>query len=50
MLLAAAAVWLSASGWPDILIGSLLALLFLRAALRVFRASLGTLHAPKPEP
>ena len=49
VLLAAGAVWLSASGWPDVLIGSLLALLFLRSALRVFRASLGALHAPKPE-
>ena len=49
VLLAAGAVWLSGSGWPDILIGALLALLFLRSALRVFRASFSALHAPNPE-
>ena len=39
VLLAAAGVWLFGAGWPDLLIGSLLALLFLRSAARVFRAS-----------
>ena len=55
VLLAAGAVWLSGSGWPDIVIGALLALLFLRSAIRVFRASFGAVHAPnldrfKPQP
>ena len=44
VLLAAGAVWLFHSGWPDLLIGSLLALLFLRSAMRVFRASFGALR------
>jgi len=49
VLLAAAAVWLVGSGWPDLLIGSLLALLFLRSAVRVFRASFAALRAaPAP--
>jgi Co/Zn/Cd efflux system component len=47
-LVAAAAVWLFESGWPDIVIGSLLAFLFLRSAIRVLRASLGALHAARP--
>ena len=42
-ILAAGAVWLFGSGWPDILVGSLLALLFLQSAIRVFRAAWGTL-------
>jgi Co/Zn/Cd efflux system component len=45
VLIAAALVWLVGSGWPDLLIGSLLALLFLGSALRVFRASVGALRA-----
>src|SRR5690349_11139166 len=36
VLVAAVAVWGTQSGWPDILIGALLAVLFLRSALRVF--------------
>ncbi len=39
VLLAAFAVWLVGSGWPDLAIGSLLAALFLYSALRVLRAS-----------
>lgn len=45
VLLAAAGVWLFGSGWPDLLAGSLLALLFLRSAVRVFRASFAALRA-----
>lgn len=44
VLLAAAGVWLFDSSWPDLLIGSLLAVLFLRSAARVFRASLVALR------
>ena len=35
VIVAAAGVWLTASPWPDIVIGSLLAALFLRSAWRV---------------
>lgn len=49
VLLAAGGVWLFASGWPDLLIGALLAALFLRSALRVFRASFAALRAAPPE-
>ena len=37
VLLAAAGVWLTHSGWPDILVGLALATLFLRSALHVLR-------------
>lgn len=40
VLLAAAGVWLSGSGWPDIAIGGLLAILFLRSASSVLRSAL----------
>lgn len=50
VLVAAGAVWLVGSGWPDLLIGSLLALLFLRSALRVFRASFAALRAAPQAP
>ena len=49
VLAAAGAVWLFGSGWPDLVIGALLALLFLRSAARVFRASFAALRAA-PEP
>lgn len=37
VLLAALGVWLTHSGWPDILVGLALALLFLRSALFILR-------------
>lgn len=37
VLAAAAAVWLFGAGWPDLIIATLLLLMFLRSALRVFR-------------
>ena len=47
VLLAAGAVWFFSSGWPDLIIGSLLALLFFSSAVRVFRASFAAIrHAP----
>jgi Co/Zn/Cd efflux system component len=50
VLLAAGAVWFFGSGWPDVIIGSLLALLFLLSAIRVFRASFDALRgAPLPQ-
>jgi len=39
VIVAAGLVWFTASGWPDVLIGALLALLFLRSAARVFRSA-----------
>ena len=50
VLLAAALVWVTASGWPDILIGGLLALLFLRSALRVFRNAIAAMQTGKQTP
>lgn len=50
VLLAAAAVWLFGSGWPDVLIGSLLAVLFFRSAVRVFRASLAAIRVAADTP
>lgn len=40
VLFAAAGVWLTHSGWPDIAVGLALAALFLRSALHVLRESL----------
>ncbi|WP_305098436.1 cation transporter [Croceibacterium aestuarii] len=45
VLLAAALVWWLASPWPDIVIGGLMALVFLRSALRVIRAAAPQLRA-----
>ncbi len=39
VLLAAAAVWLFQSGWPDILIAALLAIMLLRSSFRVIRSA-----------
>jgi len=44
VLLAALGVWLTHSGWPDILIGLALAVLFLRSALHVLRGAIKELR------
>lgn len=44
VFIAAGAVWITGSGWPDLAIGAALAVLFLRSALRVLRAALGDLR------
>ena len=44
VLFAAAGVWLTHSGWPDILVGLALAALFLRSALHVLRDSIKELR------
>ena len=44
VILAAFAVWLLGSGWPDVAIGAVLALLFFRSAARVFRGALGAVR------
>ena len=45
VLFAAAGVWLTHSGWPDILVGLALAALFLRSALFVLRGAVAALRA-----
>jgi Co/Zn/Cd efflux system component len=37
VFIAAAAVWLLESGWPDVIVGGLLACLFFRSAINVFK-------------
>ncbi|MGE5525398.1 MAG: cation transporter [Rhodospirillaceae bacterium] len=45
VLLAAGGVWLTGSAWPDLVVGALLALLFLRSATRVVRNASAVLAA-----
>ena len=45
VLLAALGVWLTHSGWPDLLIGLVLAVLFLRSALFVLRGAIAQLRS-----
>lgn len=45
VLAAAFGVWLTGAGWPDILVGFALSILFLRSALSVLRDSLAELRA-----
>ena len=45
VLFAAAGVWLTHSGWPDILVGLALAALFVRSALFVLRGAIMELRA-----
>jgi Co/Zn/Cd efflux system component len=40
VLMAAGGVWLTHSGWPDILIGALLALMFLKSAVKVLKGAI----------
>ena len=49
VLLAAAAVKLFNSGWPDIVVGAAIAALFLKSALTVLRESFEELHKLKSE-
>lgn len=44
VFLAAGGVWLTGSGWPDILVASALVVLLLRSALRVIRSALHELR------
>lgn len=48
VLLAAAGVWLTHSGWPDILVGLALAALFARSALFVLRGAIRELRTTNP--
>ena len=48
VLFAAAGVWLTHSGWPDILVGLALAALFVRSALFVLRGAITELRTTSP--
>jgi Co/Zn/Cd efflux system component len=48
VIVAAAAVGLTGAGWPDLLIASLLLLMFLRSSLRVLRAAWRDLRSEAP--
>ncbi len=50
VLIAAAGVWATRSAWPDILIGTGLAVLFLRSSVQVLRDALRALRAAPPLP
>lgn len=47
VLVAAAGVWAFGAGWPDVVVGAALLLVFLRSALRIFRNGLAELAASK---
>lgn len=49
VFIAAAGVWLAHSGWPDILIGLVLALLFLKSAVKVLKGAISELQKPVEE-
>lgn len=46
VFIAAGGVWLTHSGWPDILIGSALALLFLKSSTKVIKGAIFELKQP----
>lgn len=46
VFIAAGGVWLTDSGWPDLLVGLALALLFIWSALRVLRNAIAELRHP----
>ena len=50
VLLAAAGVKFFENGWPDIAVGSIIALLFGRSAIRVISSAWAELHAPLDSP
>lgn len=50
VFVAAGAVWLTQSGWPDLIVGVLLAILLLRSAIRVMREAMRALAASERHP
>jgi Co/Zn/Cd efflux system component len=50
VFVAAAGVWATGSGWPDVLIALALAAMFLLSAIKVFKNALAELRRPVPEP
>jgi len=49
VIIAAIAVGMTGAGWPDLAVAALLLLVFLRSALRVFRAALAALAGDAPQ-
>ena len=50
VFVAAGGVWLTRSGWPDLLVGLALSALFLRSAVRVLRGAMAELKRPESTP
>lgn len=50
VFVAAALVWATDSGWPDLIVGLCLAALLLRSAYKVTRTALTELRAPRTQP
>ena len=50
VFVAASGVWLTGSGWPDVLVALVLALLFLRSAARVLQSAVTELERPISAP
>jgi len=50
VLIAAAGVWATESAWPDIIIGTALAVLFFRSSVQVIRDAVKALRAAPPVP
>lgn len=49
VIVAAAGVWVFGSGWPDIIVGALLAALLLRSSARVIGGALRELRSPRAD-
>jgi cation diffusion facilitator family transporter len=50
VFIAAGLVWLTDSGWPDLIVGLCLATLLLSSAFKVSRTAIAELRAPRPQP
>jgi len=50
VFVAAGAVWATGTRWPDLVVGALLAVLFLRSATRVLRSAVAELNRPELQP
>lgn len=48
VIVAAAGVWMFQSGWPDIIVGSVIAILFFRSAIKVLREAWPQFRAERP--
>jgi Co/Zn/Cd efflux system component len=50
VMIAAGAVWLTASKWPDLIVAALMAGLFLSSAMQILRQSLEEMRRPLSAP
>ena len=48
VIVAAAGVWATGSGWPDILVGSVIAIMFFRSAIRVLSQAWPQFRSERP--